>query len=94
MKYHSASTMQHCPKFMTVKLSYDALFRKVLKHSRIEMPLCSSMQYPCPYLCLVLLQVPKDFGLVQIFFARSKIDSHMVQVPNFFVPDQKRISIQ
>ena len=50
MQYHSASTMQHCPKFMTVKLSGDALFRKVLTHFRIEMPLCSSMQYACPYL--------------------------------------------
>ena len=50
MQYHSASTMQHCPKFMTVKLSSDALFRKVLTHFRIEMPLCSSMQYACPYL--------------------------------------------
>ena len=35
------------------------------------------------YLCLVLLQVPKKFGLVQIFCAKPKIDLHVVQVPNF-----------
>ena len=37
--------------------------------------------------CLVLLQVPKCFGLVQIFCARPKIYLH-------FVPDQKMICIQ
>ena len=30
--------------------------------------------------CLVLLQVPKCFGLVQIFCARSKIEFHLVPI--------------
>ena len=34
------------------------------------------------YLCLVLLQVPKCFGLVQIFCARPKIHLHIVAVTN------------
>ena len=38
-------------------------------------------------LCLVLLQVPKCFGLVQIFCARQKIYLHIV-------PDKKMICIQ
>ena len=33
-------------------------------------------------LCLVLLQVPKCFGLVQIFCARPKIYLHIVAVTN------------
>ena len=33
-------------------------------------------------LCLILLGVPKYFGLVQIFCARSKIDFHIVLIPN------------
>jgi hypothetical protein len=33
-------------------------------------------------LCLVLLQVPKCFGLVQIFCARQKIYLHIVAVTN------------
>ena len=33
-------------------------------------------------LCLVLLQVPKCFGLVQIFHARPKIYLHIVAVTN------------
>ena len=36
----------------------------------------------CIYLCLVLLQVPKCFGLVQIFCARPKIYLHIVAVIN------------
>ena len=43
--------------------------------------------------CLVLLEVSKDFGMVQIFCVRAKIDLHIVQVPNF-VHDQKMNSIQ
>jgi hypothetical protein len=39
------------------------------------------------YVCLVLLQVPKNFGLVKKFWARPKIDVH-------FVLHQKMISIQ
>ena len=35
------------------------------------------------YFCLVLLQVPKCFGLVQIFCARPKIYLHIVAVTNF-----------
>ena len=62
MQYHSASTMQHCPKFMTVKLSSDALFRKVLTHFRIEMPLCSSMQYACSYLDFLAFFFFKSWG--------------------------------
>ena len=38
-------------------------------------------------LCLVLLQVPKCFGLVQIFCARQKDDLHSVKL--VFVPAQK-----
>ena len=34
------------------------------------------------YLCLVLLQVPKCFGLVQIFCARPKMYLHIVAVAN------------
>ena len=34
------------------------------------------------YLCLVLLQVPKCFGLVQIFFSKPKIYLHIVGVTN------------
>ena len=34
------------------------------------------------FLCLVLLQVPKCFGLVQIFCARQKIYLHIVAVTN------------
>ena len=37
--------------------------------------------------CLVLLKVSKDFGMVQIFCVRAKIDLHIVQ-------DQKMNSIQ
>ena len=78
MQYHSASTMQHCPKFMTVKLSSDALFRKVLTHFRIEMPLCSSMQYACPY--LDFLAFFSKVGVLHyteyIFFAQS----HYIEV--------------
>ena len=35
-------------------------------------------------LCLVILQVPKCFGLVQIFCARPKIYLHIVAVTNIF----------
>ena len=34
------------------------------------------------YLCLVLLQVPKNFGLVQIFCAKPKIYLYIVAVKN------------
>ena len=34
------------------------------------------------HLCLVLLQVPKCFGLVQIFCARPKIYLHIVAITN------------
>ena len=36
----------------------------------------------CPDLCLVLLQVPKCFVLVQIFWARPKIYLHIVPATN------------
>ena len=37
---------------------------------------------PGPFICLVLLQVPKCFALVQIFCARPKIYLHIVAVTN------------
>ena len=36
------------------------------------------------YLCLVLLQVPKCFGLLQIFCARSKIHLQIMAITNTF----------
>ena len=48
------------------------------------------------YLCLVLLQVPKCFGLVQMFCARPKIylDNGYCGSRKHFVPDKKMICIQ
>ena len=41
--------------------------------------------------CLVLLQIPKVFGLVQFFCVRAKIDLRIVQVPNFLCKTKRWI---
>ena len=45
-------------------------------------------------LCLVLLQVPKCFGLVRIFCARTKIYLQIVAVTNILCYKKKMICIQ
>ena len=45
---------------------------------------CSRIKHPLQNYCLVLLQVLKYFGLVQIFCARPKVDIHDVPKSSFF----------
>ena len=48
-------------------------------NSRLSPDIMDSLDF---VLCLVLLQVPKCFGLVQILYARPKIHLHIVAVTN------------
>ena len=55
----------------------------------------SKVTYAQICLCLILLQVPKYFGLVQFFLARPKIDIHFQRAGlKHFEPQQKMIFIQ
>ena len=84
---------------MTVKLSSDALFRKVLTHFRIEMPLCSSMQYACPYLDFLAFFFTVDqnnFGnkvpIFQIFIQATKTFPFMHAIKDFFFMNNQQKS--
>ena len=54
----------------------------------------TAIKYLDIYLCLVLLQVPKCFELVQIFCAQNKNLFKYCGSHKHFVPDKKMICIQ
>ena len=72
-------------KFYEKKIGWGKVshtFKKVIISLRYSWSCWLSGWPRILYMCLVLLQVPKCFGLVQIFCARPKIYLHIVAITN------------